>query len=33
MSAAIAVEATWQVPLLRRRIRAAEARTPRRSLA
>lgn len=33
MSAAIAVEATWQVPLLRRRIRAAAARTPRRSLA
>jgi len=33
MSAAIAVEATWQVPLLRRRIRAAEARTPSRSAA
>jgi dolichol-phosphate mannosyltransferase len=33
MSAAIAVEATWQVPLLRRRIRADESRTPRRSVA
>jgi dolichol-phosphate mannosyltransferase len=33
MSAAIAVEATWQVPLLRRRIRAAEPRTPSRSAA
>jgi dolichol-phosphate mannosyltransferase len=31
MSAAIAAEATWQVPLLRRRVR--EARAPRRSLA
>jgi dolichol-phosphate mannosyltransferase len=33
MSAAIAAEATWQVPLLRRRVRGAEARAPRRSLA
>jgi dolichol-phosphate mannosyltransferase len=33
MSAAIAVEATWQVPLLRRRIREADSRSARRSLA
>jgi dolichol-phosphate mannosyltransferase len=32
MSAAIAAEATWQVPLLRRRVRA-EARAPHRSPA
>jgi dolichol-phosphate mannosyltransferase len=33
MSAAIAVEATWQVPLLRRRIHSTKSRTPARSAA
>jgi dolichol-phosphate mannosyltransferase len=33
MSAAIAVEATWQVPLLRRRIHSTKSRTPTRSAA
>jgi dolichol-phosphate mannosyltransferase len=33
MSAAIAVEAAWQVPLLRRRIGGSGVRRPRRSLA
>ena len=33
MSAAIALEATWQVPLLRRRIHSTKSRTPARSAA
>jgi dolichol-phosphate mannosyltransferase len=33
MSAGIAAEAAWQVPLLRRRVRGGTVRTPHRSLA